>query len=368
MQIIRPTERIEVIESKKQCKAGSTGYIAYQHPLDMYNICKSTTVFTKFGNKGKNRIEVIDITTELVNIESMKLTEKSKCRLKERMTQNSIMPRYPDKYFNINSSIKKISMPSKNVIDLDIWDFFGYVCSLSLFMKKIIGNNKGLGLPGKDGLCLEEAIRTSIIDLPPTALANFIYLALNNGAAYDKEKSLYLEHFEDTNNRMLCMSNMYLLLSTLREGVLRYSNYMIRSHKDMSKRIKDVATGKSKLKSDAPPREIRVRSVRMGDGAPLAPSTRTYRDYRVAVEPGDLRSQSVEQVEEANIRQGRPAVRYQANPRAARPSQRTIDIDELAEATTANDAGGFSNAEGDFNDVPNDARVARTIEDEDINE
>lgn len=261
MQIIRPTEKIEIIESKKQCKAGSTGYLAYQQPLDKYNLCRSAVVFTKFGNKGKNRIEIINIITELVDIKSMKLTEKGRNKLKESATEYGIIPRHPDKYYNIDSSMKKIPISSKNIINLDMWDFFGYICSLSLFIKKVSNDLNvmpSMFTAGK--LSPEEVVQTHIVDIPPITLVDFIYLALNDSKLhrfdYDKEALLssYLKYFKNANNRMLCMDKMYLFLSSLREGVLRYSKYMISSHKEMSSRIKAVASNKKssggKLKVD----------------------------------------------------------------------------------------------------------------------
>lgn len=260
MQIIRPTEKIEVIESKKQCKTGSAGYLVYQQPLDIYNMCRSLIVFTKFGNKGKNRIEVMDITTEMVDIASMKLTTKAREILKERITKGNIMPKYVDKFHTINSSIKKVPMLSKSIVDLDIWDFFGYICSLSLFMKSLTaGAYTRLGLLDRDNLSIAEVHQTRIIDVPPINLASFIYLALNcsklagvDGVDARGLSSLYMDHFNSTHNRAACMDKMYLLLSTLREGVLRYSNYIIASHRDMSNRIKSVIANKkesSKLKA-----------------------------------------------------------------------------------------------------------------------
>ena len=254
MQIIRPTERIEVIESKKQCKTGSTGYLAYQQPLDIYNICRSLIVFTKFGNKGKNRIEVIPLTTELVDINTMKLTTKAMATLKESIPISGIMPKYPDKYYTINSSIKKVPMLSKSIIDLDIWDFFGYICSLSLFIKSLSTDGTKLPLPGRDGLSTEEVLDIDIAAIPQIALANFIYLALNcaklseagiNGERSERLFSLYMDHFNDPHNRTVCMDKMYLLLSTFREGVLKYSNWIIKSHRDMNSRIKAAIANKN---------------------------------------------------------------------------------------------------------------------------
>jgi len=279
MQIIRPTEKIRVIESKKQCKTGSIGYLAYQQPMDMYNIYRSLIVFTKFGNKGKNRIEMIGITTEMVDINSMKATPKQRESLKERITKSSIMPRHPDKYYTINSSIERVPMTSKSVIDLDIWNFFGYICSLSLFMKSLTGGDTRLPLPGRDGPSIADVNRTRIIDVPPIALANYIYLALNYSelAGVDAEEisSRYMDHFNNTRNRTKCMDKMYLLLSTLREGVLRYSTYIIEAHKNMTNRIKSIIANKrespikfeigidvDRLEVERPGRPGRPRSVR----------------------------------------------------------------------------------------------------------
>lgn len=262
MQIIRPTEKIEVIESKKQCKTGSTGYLAYQQPLDIYNMCRSLIVFTKFGDKGKSRIEIMDTTTEMVDIASMKLTTKARETLKERITKSSIMPKHPDKYYTINSSMKKIPMLSKSIVNLDIWDFFGYICSLSLFVKYLSNNGAKISLPGKDGLSIGDVSHTDIVDVAPINLVNFIYLALNSkipGLDAEGIYALYMEHFNNTHNRIVRLDDMYLLLSTLRESVLRYSNYIIESHRQMNSRIKLLISNK---KGNSP-----LKIIQSGSGA-----------------------------------------------------------------------------------------------------
>jgi len=297
MQIIRPTEKIEVIESKKQCKAGSTGYLAYQQPLDIYNMCKSLIVFTKFGDKGKNRIEVMNTVTEMVDIASMKLTTKARETLKERITGSSIMPKHPDKYYTINLSMKKTPMLSKNIINLDIWDFFGYICSLSLFVKYLSTNNARLSLPGKDGLSIMDVSQTHIVDVPPTDLANFIYLALSSrGPNLDGEgvSSLYMDHFNSTHNRVARLNDMYLLLSTLRGSVLRYSNYIIASHRDMNSRIKSAIANKkggSKLKTiggKLGESKIKIEQIELAIGEQVRPHAHEHRTSEVADDIRDM--------------------------------------------------------------------------------
>jgi len=257
MEIIRPAEKIEVIESKKQCTAGSVGYLVYQQPYDMYNICKAVIVFIRLGNKGRNRIELMNINTVLVDINSIAgLTTKNK----ERAMENAIMPRYPDKYYTINASIKKVQMPSKNIIDLDIWDFFGYICSLSLFMGRTrSGREIQLPLSKYHPLSPREVSGTHINDISAISLAGYIYVALNSsklGANKERSEtnlSLYLDYFEDTKNRAACMDKMHRVLSTLREGVLNYSGYMIRSRQEMVNRIKAT------INNEKTPKKIRYR-------------------------------------------------------------------------------------------------------------
>ena len=342
MEIIRPAEKIEVIESKKQCTAGSVGYLVYQQPYDMYNICKAVIVFIRLGNKGRNRIEPMNINTVLIDIDSIAgLTTKNKEVLKERAMANAIMPRYPDKCHIINGSIKKTQMPSKNIIYLDIWDFLGYICSLSLFMRRIKnGGEAQLALTKYHPSFLKKISETHISDIPPTSMADYIYAALNSSKlGADKERSkmnlsLYLNYFENTKNRAACMDKMHRVFSTLREGVLNYSGYMIRSRQEMINRIKATISNK-KISNKKTPEKIRYRAESMESPVPSDRPHVRSRANRIRLRHSDIRLEPQENpcAEQVGCGLSRPFERsIGCSIEVGRYEGNVINTDEVREA------------------------------------
>lgn len=138
--VMKPGERIKVIESTKRCSAGSIGYLAYQVSLSPYNACRSMIVFTRFGKNGMPRVTPTIVTPCIVDY-SMFPKE-----VQQAIEENKFVDRLepaPDRRTKktcklVDTKLESYPLKSRNLLDLPDLHFQAYIVALSLFLRKIV--------------------------------------------------------------------------------------------------------------------------------------------------------------------------------------------------------------------------------------
>lgn len=238
MEIIDPAGKIEVIESTKQCKPGSIGYLTFQTPVEPYNIWNTHIIFTKFGKKGKDRIEVAELDTEMVDIDKMtEISAEGRELVKTAAAKVGFLPRSAN--YIMGAKIERALMGSKNVINLELYDFLGYISSLSMFTNYIM---HGYQRYNREFYARRDLNRIPISDIEPEMLGHYICWVVggkkNEGTVI---REVYLDYFRNSHNRTNWMHKLYRSLSLLQRGVHRYSEIVKAAHSNMQRRITEAA-------------------------------------------------------------------------------------------------------------------------------
>ena len=135
--VLKPFQRIQIIDSNKKCKAGSLGYFVSQSYMGRYNIWDMCVVFTRFGKKGKPRTEVVSIRTPVVNYANMEQSDKDIIDIVK--FYDGLAPR-PGLDDVDDTTIAPIAIEAKDVLELSDNEFTAYIMALSIFLYSITHN------------------------------------------------------------------------------------------------------------------------------------------------------------------------------------------------------------------------------------
>lgn len=263
MEVISPGDKIEVIESVKQYKPHSVGYLAFQTFINPFNLWSTWIVFTRFGSRGRDRIEPIEIRIEMVDMDKITEIGAQDKELVEVMAINlDLLPQSPE--LRSNAEIKRVPMESKNVANLELWDFLGYISSLSMFISFLAYGHE----EHRRRLTRRDWDTIAISDIDPKMLGYHICHAVrqNNGVPI---REMYLDYFRNPHNRIGWMYKLYREMSSLRQRVHNYSENKKTAYLNTRQRIIEAADHrtnvkcKGKLQETAP--ENKLKSVRIGD-------------------------------------------------------------------------------------------------------
>lgn len=177
--ILKPLQRIQVIDSSKMCKGGSLGYFIAQGPVGRYNAWNMSILFTRFGKAGKPRLYPLPVNTRMINYDT--LTKADKIIVNTVKFYDGLEPRpHINKDGHQESNIgttllKPISMEHKNLLDFPDNEFTAYVIALSIFIRKLTS-------------------RTSITGLHRAPVLGFVEFA-NNGFNFASINSEYIGYY-----------------------------------------------------------------------------------------------------------------------------------------------------------------------------
>jgi hypothetical protein len=141
--ILRPLQKIQVVQSTKKCKPNSLGYFVAQDPVGDYNAWQMCIVFTRFGKKGKPRIETLPLDLPMVDYNTMKPADRDILNIV--YSYEGLEPRtYTDRKGNNTSNLRDTVIEPikptgpKDLLRLPDDEFTAYIVAMSLFIYKLI--------------------------------------------------------------------------------------------------------------------------------------------------------------------------------------------------------------------------------------
>jgi hypothetical protein len=141
--IIKPLQKIQVLNSTKRYKAGSLGYFVFQSISKNCNRWNMYVVFTRFGKKGKPRIEPIVINTRIIDYNILENSDREIIdivKLYEKLE--------PIKHSKASGDIEELEateieispIDSKDVLNFSDNEFTAYLIALSILVFKTSRN------------------------------------------------------------------------------------------------------------------------------------------------------------------------------------------------------------------------------------
>ncbi len=271
--ILRPAQKIEVIKSNRQCKAGSIGYFVCQDPLLKYNAWQMAAVFTRYGKKGKRRISVLEFSTHMLDnsqlkgsdrkiIDIVKFVEKLDPRLDSTKRKSHKGYGTPAIYGVGGSIVKPIGIECKNLLNLDTWDFLGYITALSIYLNRLQHNKLSYQLVSMPLIIgwSEFVERKDVRLMSPDYMGYFIIQGLMHDAE-NKDKSfedLYLDTFNDHAKRKECLDKIIMSMLMLKDRDAGYKSYILQVYNTMEANINEILSFYRKRKND-------LKSVQKGE-------------------------------------------------------------------------------------------------------
>jgi len=246
--LIQPLQKIEVIDSGKQCKAGSTGYLAYGRGINGHNLVEQDIVFMKFGKSGKPRISLVKLRTPFIDIESLSFSEDHRKSV-EKIIQDYQAPHYGNedggyrgyrKGGSIDSHIKTIPIEIKNLTKFEIWEFAAYISALSIFIEMM--EQRSTGLRRARAISRTDIFNTPVAETPLLLTGYYIAEAFRNpdgrlGQKFDE----YMTYFSNVRNRKVWIEKLRKKLSLNRQAVVRYSKDALSKHAELWASLRTTA-------------------------------------------------------------------------------------------------------------------------------
>lgn len=212
--ILQPLQKIVVVESTKQTKPGSIGYLICFHVIRdyYYNIVQYDVLFTKFGKSGKKRFSLGTLTTEIVDIDSFKLSDAVKGKLKH-LNEKYLLPKASG-LWQINSKIRPLMGGPKSLMKLEVWDFMAYISALSGFLGKTYFNDSSYS----PTITYDDIMDVPTAEISPPLIGNFICSAFD--MALSEKLAEYQDYFaQNPAGRECCLRQIHKQLCACRRGI-----------------------------------------------------------------------------------------------------------------------------------------------------
>lgn len=232
--ILKPLQKIEVIESTKRWKPGSVGYFVCQEPVSSYNGWNMLVIFTRFGKKGKYRLETVNIGIHMIEYDQLKKSDRTIMEIVK--FAEGIEPRIHPADIGKSklrysqpvggSIIAPIQVDHRDLLEIETWDFMAYTTAISLYIYKLS--------------CGRDIYRLQLI--PPIKMSEFVgsgsdlgnvqaldmgyYILRGLGVDANKKtkvfEEIYLDFFENMSNRRKCLEKLLISLSACRQQDSQY--------------------------------------------------------------------------------------------------------------------------------------------------
>jgi len=135
--ILKPLQKIRIIDSNKVCKAESLGYFVAQESMGRYNSWNMSILFTRFGKAGKPRIYPLPVNSLMIDYNTLNKTNKTILDIVK--FYDVLEPRHSsNRGIEVGATLlEPIPMEHKNLLDLSDNEFTAYIIALSLFIRKL---------------------------------------------------------------------------------------------------------------------------------------------------------------------------------------------------------------------------------------
>jgi len=263
--ILRPAQKIEVVQSNRQCKASSIGYFVCQDDIARYNAWQMVSVFTRHGKKGKRRINMLEFSIPMFDHDQFKGSDKK--ILDTVQFVEGLLPRpgastrkssrelgLSDPNGVGESIIKPINMGCKNLLDLDTWDFLGYLTALSLYLNRLHYNKLSyqlisMPLLRKLGEFVEHK---DIRRINPEFMGYYVIYGLDVDVQnkYKLFENSYLGLFDNQVIRKECIDKIIMAILTMKDRDADHKNYVLQVYSNVETVINEVLTYYRKNKND----------------------------------------------------------------------------------------------------------------------
>jgi len=234
--ILKPLQKIEVVESTKKWKPGSIGYFVCQSSVGNYNGWDILIVFTRFGKKGKRRIEPINTDIHMIGYDQLKKSDRNIMDivkfaegLEPRPHPSDVGKAKPRYTRSVGESvIAPIQMVHKDLLEIETWDFMAYVTALTLYINRISFDKDLYHVRIMPPLKMSEFVGagSNLNKIRPHNVGYYIMRGLSMDAKKKTSvfEEIYLNFFDNMDNRQECLERLLLNLSACKEKDEMYKN------------------------------------------------------------------------------------------------------------------------------------------------
>ena len=194
-------------------------------------------LFTKFGKSGKPRLSMSKLKTGIIDIDSCGPASTRKV-LKE-LSEEYLLPPYEGNYksWRADSKIQKVCQKSKNLAELETWDFMAYVGSLSTFLCRTISNY------GMEALRIQrDDIRhIPANEIPVHLMGHFACYAFNMTGIDVIDD--YRDYFSVVINRKRILEQLCRMMCLSRRSIIAALDHNKSKYKQIAEIFTEIAHG-----------------------------------------------------------------------------------------------------------------------------
>jgi len=232
-ELLKLFQKIEIVESSRQTKPGSIGYIMSISDMGAYNAIEIQAMFTRFGKSGKNRLSLSRIRTPLIDTDSLQIS-KNNIRTLEDLSGRELLPRGP-RFKLVDSKIKVIQESSKDLTNLNTWDFMAYVSTISLFLSN---NRIFRAVPNNDRIANVDNI--DLGEFRADSIGSLIYNTFTSKIFHPRMEK-YITYFGDVNNRRIWLHLLRKEISIYRQIITRQHNIILNRYRSSYLYLRNIA-------------------------------------------------------------------------------------------------------------------------------
>jgi hypothetical protein len=248
--ILKPLQKIQVINSSKMCKGGSLGYFIAQEPASRYNTWNMSILFTRFGKAGKPRLYLMSVNTFMINYAALPKTDKTIID-----TVKFYEDLEPRSYINTSvgdTLLEPIPVEHKNLLDLVNNEFTAYIIALSLFIRKLTNLTSVVKLHHMPALVFGEFVNNGS-NLASIDSSRIGYYILHGLRLRDDERKIgiedgrgklfaesYAERIDSEVGRRELLSKLHMSLAMSKNVFIKYDKLVFGCFGDVAARINDI--------------------------------------------------------------------------------------------------------------------------------
>lgn len=255
--ILKPLQRIQVVESSKKCKAGSLGYFVAQDQVGSYNAWDMCIVFTRFGKKGKPRAEPFKINSFMINTNTMRQSDKE--ILDVTGYSEGLSPiAFVDRHGKFSTGVKDtvitpIPQIAKDLLELPDNEFTAYIIAMSIFIYKLTSRRQTRNLclyPSFVSLRDFDASGYNLESIDAQAIGYCILHGIGRDVAMKKSKLIlddrdtfanrYAQQISTLSNKKRMLNKLQMALAAAKDELNRYNKATGGRFDDVSTRVDHV--------------------------------------------------------------------------------------------------------------------------------